>query len=126
MLAGGAARGDVTPVLAESRRIAAGLGARLLLAEVTALARRSRIDLDAEPVESPADDLATDGAEFGLTPRECEVLALLTEGRTNRQIAETLFISGKTVSVHVSNLMAKLGVGNRLEAAAMAHRLGMA
>jgi DNA-binding CsgD family transcriptional regulator len=47
------------------------------------------------------------------------------EGRSNRQIAEQLFISGKTASVHVTNLMAKLGVHSRLEAAAMARRLGL-
>jgi DNA-binding NarL/FixJ family response regulator len=51
------------------------------------------------------------------------VLALLADGRTNRQIAEALFISVKTASVHVSNILAKLGVTNRGEAAAVAHRL---
>jgi DNA-binding NarL/FixJ family response regulator len=66
----------------------------------------------------------TDGAdELGLTPREREVLALLADGRTNRQIAEELFISAKTASVHVSNILAKLGVANRGEAAAVAYRL---
>jgi len=61
--------------------------------------------------------------ELGLTPREREVLALVADGRTNRQIAEALFISAKTASVHVSNILAKLGVANRAEAAAVAHRL---
>ena len=61
----------------------------------------------------------------GLTPRELEVLGLLVEGRSNRQIAEQLFISGKTASVHVTNILAKLGVHSRLEAAAMARRLGL-
>jgi DNA-binding CsgD family transcriptional regulator len=61
--------------------------------------------------------------ELGLTPREREVLALIADGRTNRQIAEALFISAKTASVHVSNILAKLGVANRGEAAAVAHRL---
>ena len=61
----------------------------------------------------------------GLTPREVEVLRLLVEGRSNRQIAEQLFISGKTASVHVTNILAKLGVHSRLEAAAAAHRLGL-
>jgi DNA-binding CsgD family transcriptional regulator len=63
--------------------------------------------------------------ELGLTPREREVLALVADGRTNRQIAEALFISAKTASVHVSNILAKLGVGSRVEAAAVAHRLGL-
>jgi DNA-binding CsgD family transcriptional regulator len=58
-----------------------------------------------------------------LTARELEVLRLLVEGRSNRQIAEQLFISNKTASVHVTNLLAKLGVHSRLEAAAMARRL---
>ena len=53
------------------------------------------------------------------------MLRLLVEGRSNRQIAEQLFISGKTASVHVTNLLAKLGVHSRLEAAAMARRLGL-
>ena len=61
--------------------------------------------------------------ELGLTPREREVLALVADGRTNRQIAEALFISAKTASVHVSNILAKLRVTNRGEAAAVAHRL---
>ena len=60
-----------------------------------------------------------------LTARELEVLALLVEGRCNRQIAEQLFISTKTASVHVTNLLAKLGVHSRLEAAAVARRLGL-
>jgi DNA-binding CsgD family transcriptional regulator len=58
-------------------------------------------------------------------PGELEVLALLVEGRSNRQIAEALFISDKTASVHVTNLLAKLGVHSRLEAAAAARRLGL-
>jgi DNA-binding CsgD family transcriptional regulator len=60
-----------------------------------------------------------------LTARELEVLRLLVEGRSNRQIAEQLFISGKTASVHVTNLLSKLGVHSRLEAAALARRLGL-
>ncbi|MGZ0235660.1 helix-turn-helix domain-containing protein, partial [Streptomyces sp. CPS1] len=62
---------------------------------------------------------------LGLTTREREVLRLVAAGRTNRQIAEELFISPKTVSVHVSNILAKLGVSSRGEAAALAHRLGL-
>ena len=62
---------------------------------------------------------------LGLTARELEVLALVAEGRTNRQIAQTLFISAKTASVHVSNILAKLGVANRGEAGAAARRLGL-
>jgi DNA-binding NarL/FixJ family response regulator len=64
--------------------------------------------------------------EFGLTDRELEVLRLLADGRTNRQIGEELFIAAKTASVHVSRILMKLGVSNRAEAAAAAHRMGLA
>jgi DNA-binding CsgD family transcriptional regulator len=87
---------------------------------ISSLARRARLDLGtaAETASSPAD-------RFGLTPRELDVLALLGEGRTNRQIADALFISVKTASVHVSNILAKLGVANRGEAGAAARRFGL-
>lgn len=62
---------------------------------------------------------------FGLSPREREVLALIAEGRTNREIGEELFISDKTVGVHVGNILAKLGVSGRVEAATVAVRLGL-
>ena len=61
-----------------------------------------------------------------LTPREVEVLRLVAEGRSNGEIGKTLFVSAKTVSVHVSNILAKLGVSGRGEAAAWAHRNGLA
>jgi DNA-binding CsgD family transcriptional regulator/tetratricopeptide (TPR) repeat protein len=127
LLAQGAPRAAAGAALAEARALAGGLGARRLTAEIDGLARRARIE-----VASPADGGAPDGEapepadasdELGLTPREREVLALLADGRTNRQIAEALFISVKTASVHVSNILAKLGVTNRGEAAAVAHRL---
>ncbi len=62
---------------------------------------------------------------YGLTRRERDVLTLVAAGRSNRQIAEELFISPKTASVHVSNILAKLEVSGRGEAAALAHRLGI-
>jgi DNA-binding CsgD family transcriptional regulator/tetratricopeptide (TPR) repeat protein len=62
-------------------------------------------------------------ATFGLSAREREVLALIVQGRTNREIGERLFISQKTVGVHVGNILAKLGVSGRLEAAMVAVRL---
>ncbi|MEU0455815.1 response regulator transcription factor, partial [Streptomyces sp. NPDC006129] len=69
---------------------------------------------------------ATDPAgAVGLTSRERDVLRLVAAGHTNRRIAEELFISPKTASVHVSNILAKLGVSGRGEAAAVAHRLGL-
>ncbi len=65
------------------------------------------------------------GDTFGLSRREREVLALLAQGRTNREIGDRLFISQKTVGVHVGNILAKLGVSGRVEAAAVAIRLGL-
>jgi DNA-binding CsgD family transcriptional regulator len=103
-------------------------GAALIGEDVAALARRARIDLaepepGTEPAAAPDDSPA---ARLGLTPRELEVLLLVAEGRTNKAIGETLFMSEKTASVHVSRILAKLGVGGRVEAAAVAHRLGLA
>jgi len=72
----------------------------------------------------PADDQVAD--PYGLTHREREVLTLLAAGQTNRAIAESLFISESTASVHVSNIIGKLGVSNRTEAAAAAVRAGLA
>ena len=63
---------------------------------------------------------------FDLTPRELEVLSLLGEGMTNREIAAALVISDKTASVHVSRILAKLSVANRASAAVLAQRLGVA
>jgi len=83
----------------------------------------SRPRLDLGDNESTVDEAAS---RAGLTPREAEVLRLVAAGRTNRQIGETLFISTKTASAHVSSLLMKLGVTNRGEAGAAAHRLGLA
>jgi DNA-binding NarL/FixJ family response regulator len=60
-----------------------------------------------------------------LTPRESEVLALVAQGRSNREIALHLFISAKTASVHVSNILAKLDASGRTEAVAVARRRGL-
>ena len=79
-------------------------------------------------IEADSPEVETDGAgidAFGLTPREREVLQLVADGRSNPQIAAELFISRKTASVHVSNILGKLGVASRGEAAAVAHRLGL-
>jgi DNA-binding NarL/FixJ family response regulator len=94
--------------------LAAGLRADLLAAEIALLARRGRIALDASSSAGPGS---------GLTSRELEVLRLVAAGRTNRDIANLLFISPKTASVHVSNIMGKLGAASRGEAAAKAYAL---
>ena len=99
------------------------LGARPLAAAVERLARRGRVDIGAAAAAVSSSPAGNGGA--GLTPREAEVLALVAEGRTNRQIGEALFISEKTASVHVSRLLAKLGAANRGEAAAAARRAGL-
>jgi DNA-binding CsgD family transcriptional regulator/tetratricopeptide (TPR) repeat protein len=113
----------------EAHTIAAGIGARLLDAQIQGLARRLRVDLSAGADAPPADTADAVAAEpadpFGLTGREREVLALVAEGYTNRRIAETLFISESTAGVHVSNILGKLGVATRTEAAAVAVRLGL-
>ena len=73
-----------------------------------------------------AAELATRGpAEIlGLSAREWEVLELVAAGRSNGEIAEVLFISPKTASVHVTHILNKLGVNNRVEAATIAVRVG--
>jgi DNA-binding CsgD family transcriptional regulator len=102
---------------------AARIGALPLRARIEQLAQRARItlsvSLESAAAASPADSL-------GLTPRELEILGQLADGLTDREIAEALFISKKTASVHVSNVLHKLDVTNRVEAGRIgqAHGLG--
>jgi len=98
--------------------LAAGLGARPLSEQVAIFARRARIRLGSD--DTPA---GQGPGDLGLTERELEVLRLVAAGRSNREIAAELFISPKTASVHVSNILGKLGVASRGEAAARAHTL---
>jgi DNA-binding NarL/FixJ family response regulator len=86
------------------------------------LARKMRLRLGGKP-STVAEGSA--GAPYGLTARELEVLVLMAAGRTNRQIAEALFISRSTASVHVSHILAKLGVATRTEAATVALGQGL-
>jgi DNA-binding NarL/FixJ family response regulator len=96
-----------------------------LLAEAETLAQRARLRLvPAEEAPEPSTSVST-AERLGLTPRELEVLKLVATGRTNREIGEALFMSHKTVSVHVSRILTKLDVRGRLEAASLAHRLGL-
>ena len=105
-----AAVGLLGDTLARARQ----LGAAWIVGQLELLARRHRLKVAGAP---PARDAGL------LTPREREVLALLAQGHTNRAIGERLFITEKTASVHVSNILAKLGASNRVEAAAMARDL---
>ncbi|MET7936665.1 AAA family ATPase [Streptomyces sp. NPDC005322] len=138
-----AGRERAAELVIQAHTVAERLRARPLREEIELLARRARLPLapagtraaltasapgapalpmaPGSPV--PAPEAADPADELGLTPRERDVLRLVAAGRSNRQIAEELFIAPKTASVHVSNILAKLGVSGRVEAAAMAHRL---
>ena len=125
VLAGGRAKADASEPLREAARLTTESGASLLGSEVEGLARRARIELG-DHDESPAAETPAPAFDrFGLTRRELDVLALLAEGRTNREIGEALFISTKTASAHVSHILSKLEVRSRIEAATAAHRLGL-
>ncbi len=148
-------RPDARDPLLASVQIAMRLGARPLLRALRELGRRALIDLppevdeelarpvvahagqQAQVLPGPVADVAPGpgargvarggaaGDTFGLSRRELEVLALIAKGRTNREIGDRLFISQKTVGVHVGNILSKLGVSGRVEAAAVAIRLGL-
>jgi DNA-binding SARP family transcriptional activator/DNA-binding CsgD family transcriptional regulator/tetratricopeptide (TPR) repeat protein len=125
-LVGHGDRSAATEALAGAARVADRLGDVALAAEVEGLARRARLQLPGTVLTgTAAGGGRPDGTPHGLTPRELEVLRLVAAGRSNRQIGEELFISTKTASVHVSNILAKLGVAGRGEAAAVAHRDGL-
>lgn len=123
-----APRRDAEAVLAEAAAEARRLGAAPLLSWIEALARRARLTIgthEADSAPEPASEAPAPADSLGLTAREREVLALVAEGYTNRRIAETLFISESTAGVHVSNILGKLGVATRTEAATAAARLGL-
>jgi ATP/maltotriose-dependent transcriptional regulator MalT len=126
----------------QARALVEPLGATPLLEQIDALVRAARLALQPVPnadantstrdreLRSAAGAASTSASagvgavgNLGLTPRELDVLRLVAEGLSNGQIGGRLFISTKTVSVHVSNILAKLGVASRTEAAAVAHRL---
>jgi DNA-binding CsgD family transcriptional regulator len=124
--------GTATESLRSAAALAGRVGAARLGEQIAILARRARIDLitdraggsggaDGRPAQPPGP--VAQSQRLGLTPREFEVLRLVTDGHSNAAIASELFISAKKVSVHVSNILAKLGVSGRGEAAATAHRL---
>jgi ATP/maltotriose-dependent transcriptional regulator MalT len=124
-------RKDAAARLRRAAELAHRLGAGPLSKDIALLARRARITLG-RPGETAGVQAAPERAgqarvpepeRLGLTARELEVLRLVAAGRSNREIADELFISVKTASVHVSNILGKLGVTSRGEAAATAHRL---
>ncbi|MBT2539838.1 AAA family ATPase [Streptomyces sp. ISL-44] len=124
LLAAGGDRESAAALIRDAHATADGLGSRRLREDLALLAQRARLPLtpaDTPPAPPVAD--ADPVEALGLTSRERDVLRLVAAGSTNRKIAEELFISPKTASVHVSNILAKLGVAGRGEAAALAHRL---
>ena len=115
-LVAGRERNEAKQVLATASAEAVSFGSTLLANRIAALSQRAGFAVTPPPEKSPV---------AGLTPREIEVLRLVAEGRSNGEIGTALFISTKTASVHVSNILAKLGVSGRGEAAAIAHRIGL-
>jgi DNA-binding NarL/FixJ family response regulator len=124
----------VATLLETAHESAAALGAEPLRAVVERLARRARVPLDAGGLipappgaSAVADELEPDAgvAALGLSAREVEVLGLIAAGLSNGEIAERLFITRKTASVHVTHILDKLGVANRVEAAIVAERAGL-
>jgi DNA-binding CsgD family transcriptional regulator len=112
-------RREAGMLLREAHAMAAEMGALRLRDEVATVAGAARVTLT-EP------KVAAQSNGHGLTHREQEVLAHLVAGRSYGEIADALFISEKTVSVHVSNVLRKTGTGSRVEAAAWARRSGAA
>ena len=122
LLASGAGCDPAAGPLRAAHTAAASLGAAALRTQIEALARRARISLapaGPEPAPAPA-------RPHGLTDREADVLRLLAAGCTNREIGQRLFMSPKTASVHVTSILRKLAVRDRVQAAAIAIRLGLA
>jgi DNA-binding CsgD family transcriptional regulator len=110
--------------LRRAARLASDLGARPILDDVTGLARHARIPLEEPAARESVVPEHRDSVWTSLTARECEVLSHLVAGRTYAEIAKALFISEKTVSVHVSNLLRKTGTSSRIEVAELARRSG--
>ncbi|HET9516589.1 MAG TPA: LuxR C-terminal-related transcriptional regulator, partial [Actinoplanes sp.] len=108
-------RSSATAALRQAYATAQSMGARPLAAEIAAVAARARVSLDA--AVAPAAPSGADSGELsGLTGREHEVLGALAEGLTNREIGHRLFISERTVGVHVSHIFDKLQVRTRVQA----------
>ncbi|HXO07329.1 MAG TPA: AAA family ATPase [Solirubrobacteraceae bacterium] len=123
--------GERAPAAAAAGRAlqtATELGSKWLSDEIRVLAERGRLELDGARASNGSAVTAAPEPQdpFGLTPRERQVLALVAQGATNRQIGAALFMAEKTASVHVSRILSKLGVSGRTQAAAIAHRQHLA
>jgi DNA-binding CsgD family transcriptional regulator/tetratricopeptide (TPR) repeat protein len=127
LLASRSPKAKVQEALRAAHVVAVRLKAAPLRRELELLALHGRVRLEppAQPAPVAEEEAPSVARSLGLTRRETEVLVLLAEGRTNRQIGHDLFITEKTASVHMSRILAKLGVAGRGEAAAVAHRLGL-
>lgn len=122
LLATRAGRPEARRALDAASTAASRLGARPLLESIGTLAATARIRMGDE---SPDDGPAGVAAELGLTHRELEIVPFLVAGRTNAEIAQALVISPRTVGVHVSRILRKLGAARRTEAADLARRRGL-
>jgi DNA-binding CsgD family transcriptional regulator len=136
-LLSGGARSEGSEVLARAHAAAAAIGATALREDLERLAALGRVSLPRPPddgrsetedeIRDPisAGDRARPRNPFDLTDRELQILPFLVAGQTNRQIGAAMFISPSTAGVHVSRILSKLGVTNRVEAAALALRTGL-
>jgi DNA-binding NarL/FixJ family response regulator len=132
-------RADVATLLSDAARVAEDAGARPLAEAIATLAGRARIqlpsaagraveaDLRPEPSlpDQPAEDPRAAAMALGLSAREVEVLELVVAGMSNGEIADRLFITRKTAAVHVTHILDKLGVANRVSAAMIGARVGL-
>ncbi|GAA4771283.1 helix-turn-helix transcriptional regulator [Actinomycetospora chibensis] len=130
LLATGARRGEAARALRTAAETATAMGAAPFLDEIAGLARRARLDVvhAGDAVVTTRDDAAEPATRrapelSSLTSREHEVLAVLAEGLSNRQIAQRLYISERTVAVHVSRVLAKTDTRSRTQAAALLQRI---
>ena len=126
-------RAAATDAAKRAASVADRLGAGWLSGELRSLCARARLELESAAGAAEATETTSSGtaepngeAPFGLTPRELQVLTLIADGATNRQIGAALYMAEKTASVHVSRILTKLGVHSRTQAAAVAHRLHLA
>jgi DNA-binding CsgD family transcriptional regulator/tetratricopeptide (TPR) repeat protein len=136
MLATRAPRDEIAEVMSAAHAVAVDIGAGPVASRFEALARRARIGLRVEATVAPTNEAIATSDEppapgsvalhkRGLSDREIEVLTLVASGLSNQNIADRLFISSKTASVHVSHILDKLGVSTRTEAATIGVRLGL-